>query len=159
MIAFLAAQWRRLAIYGVLAAALLGAAWLHGYTRGELKLADYKAAQATAAVKIVVKRGEVTERVVTKYVTRTVPRTQVVTQTVEKEVIRYVEKNPVGLCLDGEWRRVHDAAAGNTVSDSSGGAHGAVRAATTAATGGWRADSSTGAANGDAELREAPTVR
>ena len=68
---------------------------------------------AQAAVKIVVQQGKATERVVTKYV-KVVGETKVVTNTIEKEVTKYAETN-AGLCLDPEWRRLHDSAALNTV--------------------------------------------
>jgi hypothetical protein len=53
--------------YGVIA--LLAAALLEldGYRRGERKLWEYQAAQAKAAVPVIVKQGATTERVVTKY--------------------------------------------------------------------------------------------
>lgn len=107
-------NWQRLALYAALATALLSAAWFKGYQAGRDKLDDYIGQQAAAATAIAVKRGKVTERVVTEYVTQVVPHTEHVTETVEKEVIRYVEKNP-GYCLDGDWRRLHDAAALNAV--------------------------------------------
>lgn len=101
--------WQRYAVYGALVAAVLGLAWLHGCTRGELKLADYKAEQARAAVPIIVKQGEVTERVVIKW------RKQVVkvkgdTETIVKEIVKYVPPaaDPV---LPAGFVMLHDAAA------------------------------------------------
>jgi hypothetical protein len=55
----------RILVYSALAGLVLSLAELDGYRRGEKKLYEYQAKQATAAVAIVVKRGAVTERVVT----------------------------------------------------------------------------------------------
>lgn len=90
--------------------------WFQGYKVGASKLEAYRAEQLQQATRINTKRAEVTERVVTKYITKVVPKTEIVTRTVEKEVIRYAESNP-GMCLDGAWRVLHDAAAANTVPD------------------------------------------
>lgn len=100
----------------ILLALVLAFGWagFKGYQLGAGKLETYRAEQLNAATKINMKRAEVTERVVTKYITKIVPKTEIVTRTVEKEVIRYAESNP-GLCLDGAWRVLHDAAAANTV--------------------------------------------
>lgn len=77
---------------------------------------------------IVVKRGEVTEKVVTRYV-KVEGETRVVTNTIEKEVIRY--ENP-GYCLDAAWGELHDDSAANTVSDPAGRADDTSRAPTAA---------------------------
>lgn len=90
---------------------------------------------AVAGVRLVVKQGAVTERVVTKYI-KLKAATEIVTQYVEKEVTRYAESNP-GYCLDAEWRRVHDAEALNTVPEAAGrpdAEGGAPKAATALAT-------------------------
>ena len=116
MIAALLGNWQRLVIYGLLIAGVLAASAGWGYMKGVERLYAYQAKQATQAVKIVVKQGEATERVVTRYV-KVKGTTQVVTQTVEKEVVRYVETNP-GPCLDAEWRRLHDTAAANTLPET-----------------------------------------
>ena len=123
-------NWQRLAIYGLLATIALGAATGWGYMKGVERLYAYQAEQASQAVRIIVKQGEVTERVVTKYV-KVAGATRTVTQTVEKEVIRYVDQNP-GSCLDSRWGELHDAAAANTVPPAPGPADGAGRAPTAA---------------------------
>jgi hypothetical protein len=105
-------------------AAASGWLWFQGYKVGAAKLEAYRSEQLQQATRINTKRAEVTERVVTKYITRIVPQTQIVTETVEKEVIRYAESNP-GMCLDGAWRVLHDAAALNTVPDRASLAYGA----------------------------------
>lgn len=107
--------WQRYLVYGALALAVMLAAWIHGYSRGERKLWTYQAEQAKAAVVIITKRGKVTERVVTEYI-KVAGETQVVTNTVEKEVVRYATLNPSS-CLDFGWRRLHDAAARNQLPD------------------------------------------
>lgn len=123
--------WQRYALYGAVIAVFLGAAWFHGYTRGELKLAEYKADQAKAAVVIVTKQGKVTERVVTKYV-KVKQATQVVANGIKNEVIRYVETHP-GSCLDRQWGRLHDGAALGTIPIPASFADGAAGAPTASA--------------------------
>jgi hypothetical protein len=161
LLATIAGQWRRIALYAVLAAMLLGAAWLHGYSHGELLLANYRASQAVAAVRMIVKQGEATERVVTRYV-KVKGDTEIVTRTVEKEVVRYAQANP-GPCLDAAWRVLHDAAASNAVPGTAGRADGILRT-TGAAAGGlglglgltFRGRS---AGDGDGQLRPPSPMR
>lgn len=156
-LSFLLSQWQRLLLYAAVAAAVLGVAWFHGYTRGELKLADYKAAQATEAVKIVVKQGAVTQKVLTRYV-EVAGETNTVTKTVEKEVIRYVDQNP-GLCLDADWRRLHDDAARNTVPGAPGAPPGGLRAPGEPAPGPSFPYRSPGAPDRNVQLRTASPLR
>jgi hypothetical protein len=89
------------------------AVWIHGYSRGELKLYEYQAAQARAAVPVVVKQGEATERVVVQFRDR-VTRIKGDTVTVTKEIVRYVpaSADPV---LPRGWLLLHDAAATGAV--------------------------------------------
>lgn len=123
--------WQRWALYGGVLAVLLGAAWFHGYTRGELELGEYKAKQAAAAVVIVTKRGAVTEKIVTRYV-KVMQETGNSAAGIRNEVIRYVEKNP-GSCLDPRWGRLHDYAAANAIPPAESVADGARGAPTAAA--------------------------
>ena len=109
-LAFVTGNWARLAIYGLVIVMALGTAAGWGFHLGIKKLWDYQVEQAKQAVKIIVKQGEVTERVVTKYV-KVKAKAEVIEKTVEKEVIRYVDKNP-GYCLDPDWGRLHDASTG-----------------------------------------------
>ena len=102
--------------------------WFQGYKVGAAKLEAYRAEQFQQATRINLKRAEVTERVVTKYITKVVPKTEIVTRTVEKEVIRYAEANPDGICLDPEWQRLHDSAALNLIPAATSGAHDGLRA-------------------------------
>jgi hypothetical protein len=125
-------NWQRLAIYGLLAAFALSTAAGWGYLKGSERLWSYQADQARQAVKVVVKQGEATERVVVRFV-KVMGATQVVTQTIEKEVIRYVDTNH-GSCLDAGWRRLHDAAAANTIPLPTPGPDGAGGAPTAAET-------------------------
>lgn len=123
---FAVGNWQRLLIYALVIMMLLGAAAGWGYHHGVQRLWDYQAEQARETVKVVIKQGKATERVITKYV-KVQGVTETVTQTVEKEVVRYVDKNP-GYCLDAEWRRLHDSAAANTVPDPAGTADAALGA-------------------------------
>lgn len=100
-----------------------------GKDAGARALAEHIAQQATARVALIVKQGELTERVVNHYV-KVKGDTQTVTVTVEKEVSSYAN---TGYCLDGTWRRLHDAAALNGVPPAAGpvdGEGGAPQAAT-----------------------------
>jgi hypothetical protein len=107
--------------------AVAAGVWFHGYSSGRDKLDDYIGQQAIAATRVIIKQGAVTERVVTKYI-KVKGDTQVVTETVEKEVVRYAETNPAGICLDPDWQRLHDGAALNTLPAAAGGAAGGLRA-------------------------------
>lgn len=80
---FAAGNWQRLAIYGLLIAGAAAACAGWGYMKGVERLYTYQADQARQAVKIVVKQGEATERVVVRYV-KVRGATQVITQTVER---------------------------------------------------------------------------
>lgn len=119
---FVTGQWQRLAIYALLAVILLGAAAGWGYHRGVQRLYDYQVAQAQQAVKVIVKQGEVTTKVITRYV-KVQAATEHAAAGVKEEVHRYEARN-AGSCLDPEWGRVHDAAATNTLPPPTGGADG-----------------------------------
>jgi hypothetical protein len=101
--------------------------WFKGNAHGTQKLIDYQGKQATEALRIGRARDVVTTQVVKEYI-RVRGKTEVVEKTVEKEVIRYAEANP-GVCLDAGWRRLHDAAALNTVPGPASGTDVAPRAA------------------------------
>jgi len=118
----------RYLVYAALVLALGVAIWAHGYSRGELKLYDYQAEQAKASVAVVVKQGEVTERVVTRYVVK-MRATENAANGIRTEVNRYAESNS-GMCLDDDWRWLHDAAARGALPERPGGADGVVRAPT-----------------------------
>jgi len=128
---FALGNWSRIAIYGALALAAIAVVWGHGYHKGIQRLWDYQVEQAQQTVKMIVKQGAVTERVVTKYI-KVKAETVIVERTIEKEVDHYAETH-LGLCLDPDWRRLHDAAATGTIPDPAGGAHGEGGAAPTAA--------------------------
>ena len=100
-------------------AALLVAAWAHGYTTGRDKLDSYIGQQAVASHKLAERQSRETIKVVTKYV-QIAGKTETVTREIEKEVTRYADINP-SLRLDAAWRLLHDAAALNTVPRSPGG--------------------------------------
>ena len=128
---FLTGNWTRLIIYGALALAAIAVIWGHGYHKGVQRLWDYQVEQAQQAVKIIVKQGTVTERVVTKYI-KVQAKAQIIERTIEKEVVRYAQDHP-GLCLDHQWRRLHDAAALGAIpqpATPADGASGAPEAAT-----------------------------
>lgn len=138
-------------------AALAGGVWFHGYATGRDKLDDYIVEQATAAIKVIVKQGAVTEKVVTKYV-KVAGATRTVTQTVEKEVLRYATDN-LGLCLDPGWRLLHDAAALNTLPGGADRPPGGLRTPAAPAGGDERPDGGPGPADRHLELRAASSLR
>lgn len=107
LLAFITGNWMRLAVWGLVIVGALGTAAGVGYHKGVQRLWTYQAEQAKQAVKILLKQGAVTTRVVTKYITIKA-KAEVIEREVEKEVIRYVDKNP-GHCLDPLWGRLHDA--------------------------------------------------
>jgi hypothetical protein len=74
----------RLVAYGIAAAAVVGAAWLHGYSRGELKLFEYQAEQAEARVVIIKKIERVRDVVREVHVKREVQIQKVFIE-IEKE--------------------------------------------------------------------------
>jgi hypothetical protein len=120
----------RLAIYAALVAAIFGFGWVKGDEHGTEKLTEYVGAQAKQSAAVVVKQGAVTEKVVDHYI-QVAGKTKTVVQYVDREVTKYAESNP-GNCLDAEWRRLHDAAATNTIPGPAGGSD-AARGAPTAA--------------------------
>jgi hypothetical protein len=111
---------------GVLVAAVASFTGWQGYRLGAAKLDAYKVEQFTAAESIKARQAKVTEKVVTRYI-EVAGATQVRTEYIEREVANYAEQNPAGLCLDADWRRLHDSAALNTVSGPTGSPAGALR--------------------------------
>jgi hypothetical protein len=125
VIALLLGNWQRIAVYAALVGLVLSLAELDGYRRGEKKLYEYQAQQATAAVAIVVKRGAITERVVTRYVKVREDRKEAADE-IKKEVETYANTSA---CLDDDWRRLHDAAAIGALPRAPAAADDALRAA------------------------------
>jgi hypothetical protein len=117
IIGFAAGNWQRLVIYGLLILGLLSAAAGWGYMHGVQRLYDYQVKQANQAVKIIIKQGAATERILIKYI-KVKGKTEYVTQTITERVTEYAQTNP-GNCLDTAWGRLHDSAAANTISNSS----------------------------------------
>lgn len=107
MIEFITGNWQRFVAYAIAVAAVLGAVWFHGFTRGEIKLFEYQGEQLKADVKIIEKRGAVTERVVYRYI-KAEEKSANAANGIRMETIRYVETNR-GYCLDARWGRLHDA--------------------------------------------------
>lgn len=115
-------------------ASALGLAWFKGYQVGADKLEAYRTEQFEAATKINAKRADITNRVEIRYIEKA-GQTRIVTEYIEREVADYAQQNPDGLCLDPEWRRLHDRAALNAVPDPASGANAALRATGRAAEG------------------------
>jgi hypothetical protein len=158
LLTLLLGQWQRLALYGALVAVVCGFVYFKGYQHGRDQLDQYVAAQALEATRIVTRQGKVTEKILTRYV-EVAGATHTVTETVEKEVIRYADANPAGLCLDADWRRLHDSAAANTFPGAPGAPPGGLRAPaepTPGPTFPWRRP---GPPDRHGELREASSLR
>ncbi len=110
-VSFLTTGLARWLVLAVVLGVLLFGLRMHWKQQGRDELAIEN---MQAAVKIVYKQGAVTERVVIKYM-KLAGATKVVTETIEKEVVKYAEAHPTALCLDADWRRLHDSAALNKV--------------------------------------------
>lgn len=120
MIDLILGGWQRILIYGALAAAVCAGLIGFGYHKGVQRLWEYQAEQARAAVPVVVKQGEVTVKIVTKWRDRIV-KVKGETQVIEKEIVRYVppSADPV---LGVGWVLLHDAAATRAVPEAAPGA-------------------------------------
>jgi hypothetical protein len=123
--------WARLAALAVLAAALIG----YGYAKGATSVQDKWdlaiAKETSAAVRVVVKQGQITERIVTQYIDR-VKEIRVAGETIIKEVPIYVPADTPD--LPGGFRLLHDASATGTVPDPAAAADAAPVSAQDAAT-------------------------
>lgn len=125
-----AAFFIRWLVVGLIGAALFGYGWFRGNEHGTAKLSEYVGKQAVEAVRIITKRGQVTERVLTKYI-KVEAKTAEVAKAVTTEVQRYAEKNRT-FTLDTEFRSLHDRAAVNALPDATRPADGALGAPTAA---------------------------
>lgn len=115
-------------------AAAGGGLWFKGYQVGADKLEAYRAEQLGAATQINARRAAVTVQSEIQYV-EVAGATRVVREYIEREVEAYAQQNPDGLCLDADWRRVHDRAALNAIPDPASRPHAALRAPGAAAEG------------------------
>lgn len=110
ILGFFAGGWMRWAVLAAAVAIGVFMLRMHWVQQGrEAVLRE----NVQVAQKIIHKQGEVTTKVVKQYI-KVAGKTQVVTERIENEVIKYAEANP-GVCLDPDWRRLHDDAAANTV--------------------------------------------
>ena len=123
--------WARLAAVAALALALIG----YGYTKGAASVQEKwdlaVAKETAAAVRVVVKQGQITERIVTQYVDR-VRVIREAGETIIKEVPIYVPADSPD--LPGGFRVLHDHAAAGTLPDPASGSDAAPVPAQTAAT-------------------------
>lgn len=115
------ANYQRILIYALVATLILGAVAGWGYTKGVQRLYNYQAQQAIETVKVVIKREQATERVVTKYIR--VREQAVHNQATITEEVHHYEN--AGYCLDAGWRRLHDAAAAGALPPAPTGPDGA----------------------------------
>lgn len=107
-----------LAKWGIIIILLLSVGvfgWVKGNDHGTQKLTDYIGKQAVETVRIGKARDLITQNTLIKYI-KVKGKTELVTSTIDREVIKYAEANTT-MCLDAEWRMLHDSAAINTVPD------------------------------------------
>lgn len=154
---FAALDLTRWLVWGVVIASAVSVVWMHGYSRGNRNLLEYQADQARAAVPVVVLQGKVTERVVTRYI-KVKEAASAVETVITNEVILYAETTPTGMCLDDDWRRLHDAAALGSVPEGAGRPDGGVRSPGPDS-GSEGNDGRQRTRHGDAELRAASPLR
>lgn len=114
ILAFFAGPFGKWAIIGLLVVSAFGYGWVKGNGHGTAKLNAYIFAQMNEETRIAGVRVKVTKEIVTKYLEK-VGATETITKEVEKEVVRYANTNPDGLCIDAEWTRLHNAAATGAV--------------------------------------------
>jgi hypothetical protein len=100
--------WQRYVVYGALVLAIGAAVWMHGYSRGEIKLFEYKAEQARAAVSII-RKIEVQKQIIRVPYIKRETQIKTVFVTIEKEVDR-VPSRPHCNVTAG-WMRGHNSAA------------------------------------------------
>ena len=105
--------WTRWLILAAIVSTVAIVSYVKGDAHGTQKLIDYQGRQAVESNRIMQARTVVNTQVVDHYV-KVKGDTETVTKEVAHDVIQYVDKN-TGLCLDADWRRVHDAAALNTL--------------------------------------------
>ncbi len=154
IIDFFTGGWMRWAALAVVLALGIAFARMHWIQAGREQILREN---ATAAIKIVEKQGKVTERVVTQYV-KVAGATKVVTETVEREVVKYAEANP-GLCLDNDWRRLHDGAALNRIPPAPSRPPAGLRAPSRVTGLGYSPDGGAGVTDGGIKLRSASSLR
>ena len=123
LVSFILANWQRAVIYGALVVAAFTIAVGIGYYRGVQRLWDYQVEQAQAAIRVVVKQGAVTERIVTRYVERK-EQIRTIEKIVEKEIVRYVDAHLDDYPLSRAAVILHDAAAAGSVPDPAGAVDG-----------------------------------
>ena len=100
----------RFVALGIACLALFSYGWFKGNDHGTQKLYDFVGKQLVETTRIGAIRERITREVVDHYI-ETAGISTTVEKVIQQEVIKYVEKNPTGTCLDPEWRRVHDDAA------------------------------------------------
>lgn len=126
----------RILVYGALVFVYSLLCFFLGYSKGVKKLYEFQTKQATESVKLVVRQGAATEKVVVKYI-HIREKAKPVVRTIEREVIRYAETaKPVvdeAHCLSPSWGVLHDAAAAQSVPDTTGRTYAAREAPTAAA--------------------------
>lgn len=98
----------RIAVYAALGLMLIACGWLDGYRRGELKLFEYQAKEATATIALVKKIEKVKEIVRVVHVQREIEIQQVFVP-IEKEAANVPSRSVCNVTAG--WLRLHDAAA------------------------------------------------
>ena len=115
LLSFVLPSWAKYAAIAVACLALVAFGFVKGDEHGTKKLITYQEQQHLASMKVVVRQGAVTEKIVTKYqtITKTVKeKGDVITQ----QVPVFIDKKQDESCfVSNGVRIVHDAAASNEI--------------------------------------------
>lgn len=111
------AKW---GVITLLVASFGGFCWIKGDVHGTAKLTAYVGQQAVETSRIVLKRAEVIEKVVTKWRTKAAEAAKGEDK-LKKDVAEYATLN-LSYTLDANWRSLHDRAAETVDATVSGGA-------------------------------------
>ena len=119
MIRLLLGDWQRMVLYGLIAAGVVAGLIGYGYHLGVRQLWEYQAAQARAAIPVVIRQGAVTQKIVTVYRDKIV-KVKGDTEYITKEITKYVppSADPV---LPAGWLLLHDATATRSVPEAAPG--------------------------------------
>jgi uncharacterized membrane protein len=114
----------RFAVLGIACLALFGYGWFKGNEHGTQKLTDYIGEQAVATAKVIVRQGEVTEKVRTQYVDRVKTIKEAGDAIIQTVPIYITQKDNDACVIHRGARIVHDSAAAGTVPPPSDGTDG-----------------------------------
>jgi hypothetical protein len=111
----------RFAALGIAIAGIFGYGWIKGNQHGTEKLTAYQAEQALATAKVIIKQGEVTETIRTKYVDRVKTIKEAGDAIIQAVPIYITTQNDSACVINRGAQRLHDSAAANTVPATASG--------------------------------------